>query len=319
MDLHLLSSDGFVGPQLVFAVLCSLATYLVWLAFRPAQPARAIRHRLDGYLAEPDVVEEADMRRPFVARAILPLILRVLRLLGRLAPRRSMEATRKVLEQAGGASHLSVLDFYGLRLLATICLCGGWLWLASKRLPFTNILVGGLVAAGIGFLLPLFWMRSRAQQRKREIMRALPNALDMLTIGVEAGLAFESAMLRVVERWDNALSQEFRRALMEMRVGTTRNEALQHVSERTDVPDLHTFVAVLVQSTQLGVSIAKVLHVQAAQIREKRRLRAEEMGRKAGIKMMFPLVFLVFPSMFIVILGPALPRLMETFGSLGGG
>jgi len=231
-----------------------------------------------------------------------------------------MEVTRRMLVQAGQPGGLTVLDFYGLRLLASLGVCGWWLWAMMGRLSAAKFLLGGGIAAGLGFLLPTLWLRGRVRRRKREIVRALPNALDMMTIGVEAGLAFESAMLRVTERWHNALTWELRRTVAEMRVGTPRDEALKRLASRTDVPDLRTFVAVLVQSTQLGVSIADVLHVQAAQIRQKRRLRAEELARQASVKMLFPLVFLIFPAMFVVILGPALPTIMRTLrGAVGGG
>jgi tight adherence protein C len=150
-------------------------------------------------------------------------------------------------------------------------------------------------------------------------VRALPDALDMMTIGVEAGLAFESAMLRVGDRWDNDLTREFRRAVAEMRMGTSRNEALQRMVERTGVQDLSTFVAVLIQSSQLGVSIAEVLHSQADQMRVKRRQRAEELARQAGIKMIFPLALCILPATMIVILGPTIPIFMEMFRTLGGG
>ncbi len=126
----------------------------------------------------------------------------------------------------------------------------------------------------------------------------------MLTIGVEAGLAFESAMIRVGEKWDNVLTQEFRRAVAEMRVGMSREDALTRMAERCDVPELTTFVAVLVQSSQLGVSIAQVLHTQAADMRMKRRQRAEELARQAGIKMIIPLALFMLPALFVVILGP---------------
>ncbi|MFW6136308.1 MAG: type II secretion system F family protein, partial [Chloroflexota bacterium] len=158
----------------------------------------------------------------------------------------------------------------------------------------------------------------RVRSRQHEIARALPDALDMLSVGVEAGLAFESALLRVAEQWDNALTEEFRRAVREMRLGAGREEALRRMAERTGVEDLATFVAVLVQSTRLGVSIAQVLEAQAAQMRLKRRQRAEEQARKAGIKMIFPLVFLIFPAMFVVILGPSMPALLGFLGDFAG-
>ena len=147
----------------------------------------------------------------------------------------------------------------------------------------------------------------------------LPDALDMLTISVEAGLAFESAMLKVGERWHNALTEEFRRAVIEMRLGTHRDVALQRVADRAGVQELGNFVAILIQSGQLGVSIAQVLHAQADQMRIRRRQRAEELAREAGVKMVFALVFLIFPALLIVLLGPGLPGLFSTLAGMGGG
>ena len=320
MDIIALVESGQVlRSPASFAALVGLAVTFSWLAFAPARPVRTIRKRLDGYVERVDLVQETEMRRSIVVRLILPLVRRVLRLLGRLTPWGSMEVTRRMLVQAGRPGGLTVLDFYGLRLLASLGLCGWWLWAMMGRQSVANFLLGAGIAAGLGFLLPTLWLRGRVRRRKREIVRALPNALDMMTVGVEAGLAFESAMLRVTERWHNALTWELRRTVAEMRVGTPRDEALKRLASRTDVPDLRTFVAVLVQSTQLGVSIADVLHVQAAQIRQKRRLRAEELARKASVKMLFPLVFLIFPAMFVVILGPALPTIMTGFRRAFGG
>jgi len=320
MDISALiaPSDALRSPS-TFAALVGVAVGFAWLAFAPARPVRTIRKRLDGYVERVDLVDETEVRRSLLARLILPGVRRILRLLGRLTPWRSMEATRRMLVQAGQPGGLSVLDFYGLRLLATVGLGGGWLWAMAERVPVTNLLLGALIAGGVGFFLPALWLRGRVSRRKREIVRALPNALDMMTVGVEAGLAFESAMLRVTERWHNALTEEYRRTVAEMRVGTPRDEALRRMAERTDVPDLNTFVAVLVQSSQLGVSIANVLHIQAAQIREKRRLRAEELAQQASIKMLFPLVFMIFPAMFVVILGPAVPSILSTLGRVVGG
>jgi tight adherence protein C len=138
----------------------------------------------------------------------------------------------------------------------------------------------------------------------------------MLTIGVEAGLAFESALVRVGEQWENALTRELRRAVTEMRVGTPQDVALWRMVERAGVQDLRTFVATLIQSTQLGVSIAQVLHVEAAQMRVRRQQRAEELARQAGIKMLFPLILFVFPAMLVVILGPSVPAFLAFFRAM---
>jgi len=196
---------------------------------------------------------------------------------------------------------------------------GGYFWLVGQTLGTATALRNTLILAGLGYYLPLLWLRRRVRQRQHEIIRAFPDALDMLTIGVEAGLAFESALLTVGERWDNALTREFRRAVAEMRVGTPRDVALWRVAERTGVEELHSFVAVLVQSSQLGVSIAQVLHSQAAQERVRRRQRAEELARQAGGKMVFPLVFLIMPAMFVVLLGPEWVDLQEMLSSMSGG
>ena len=308
---------------LIVGALVMLATVLVWMSFAPARQQEEVDQRLDGYLDRGDVIDEAEMSKPFTARVVGPGLRRVFGWLGRLAPKGSLERTQALLVQAGEPGHLSAFDFFGLQLLFIILLAGGYLALILFGLidgPSLAIaLRNALILAIIGFLVPYFWLRSRARRRQHEIQRALPDALDMLTIGVEAGLAFETAMLRVGEQWDNALSRELRRTVAEMRVGTARDEALQRLVARTDVPDLSTFVTVLIQSSQLGVSIGEVLHAQAAEMRLRRRQRAEELARQAGVKMVFPLVFLIFPALFVVILGPALPGLLDFFSTLGGG
>jgi tight adherence protein C len=182
----------------------------------------------------------------------------------------------------------------------------------AGRFALSSALLYAALAAIFGYMAPGFWLRSKIKKRQHEVQRALPDALDMLTIGVEAGLAFESALMRVGEKWDNALAREFRRAVAEMRVGMSQEEALQRMADRCGTDDLNTFVAVLIQSAQLGVSISLVLHSQAAEMRTKRRLRAEELARQAGIKMTMPLVFFIFPALFVVVLGPAIPLIMNT-------
>jgi tight adherence protein C len=280
-----------------------------------------VQQRLDGYVEREDAVDDAEMQRSFGGRVIAPALRRLLRGLGRLEPQRSLAEVQMTLMRAGAPGGLTALDFVGLRLLAAALLGGGALLLAGRNVSLSTALLYAVLLAALGYLLPGFWLRSRMRARQHAITRALPDALDMLTIGVEAGLAFESALVRVGEKWDNALTREFRRAVGEMRVGTSREVALQRMAGRCGVPDLDTFVAVLVQSSQLGVSIAQVLHTQADEMRVKRRQRAEELARQASIKMVFPLVFLIFPAMFVVILGPAVPRIMDALqmmGSSGG-
>jgi len=316
---HLVESGGFLWSPPSFAVLVGLATAFVWLAFTPSRPARMVRERLNGYLDRGDLIQDAEMRRSFAARVLWPLLQRVLRILGGLAPMRTVEAARQMLLQAGQPGGLTPLDFLGLRLLCLVLAAAGYALLLGGRLSFGAALRNTLLVGALGFFAPFLWLRWRARRRRHEIVRALPDALDMLTIGVEAGLAFESALVRVGEQWENALTREFRRAVTEMRVGTPRDVALRRMVERAGVQDLRTFVATLIQSSQLGVSIAQVLHTQAAQMRVRRRQRAEELARQAGIKMIFPLALFVFPSMLVVILGPSIPAFVRFFSGVTGG
>lgn len=316
---QLVLGNGVLWSPMTFGVLVALAAGLIWLAFTPAWSKRDVESRLDDYLDRAALLEPGDMSQPFGGRVVLPLVRRLLRAFGRLTPKRRLESTQQMLIEAGEPGRLTALDFFGLQLLLTVLLGAGYFFLLGRAVPFNEALRNTLFAAVLGYLLPAQWLRRRARQRKHDILRTLPDALDMLTTGVEAGLAFESALLRVGERWDNALTHEFLRAVSEIRVGSARDVALQHMAQRAGVLELSTFVAVLIQSTQLGVSIAQVLHTQAAQMRIRRRQHAEELARKAGAKMVFPLVFLIFPALYVVILGPAMPGLIATMKRLGGG
>ena len=317
----LILGGGFLWSPAVFALLIGLAVAMIWLAFTPTRPLRDVRDRLDDYLETVDIIEEDELRRPFGTRVLSPVLRRILRILGSIAPKRIVESTQKMLMHAGEPGGLSALDFLGLRLLAAVVGAIVYFLLHGKDLPMTEGLRNALIAAVVGYFVPYLWLRSRARARQNAILRALPDALDMLTVGVVAGLAFESAMLKVGEQWDNALTREFTRAVTEMRVGIPRDEALERMAERAGVRELTIFVAILVQSSQLGVSIAEVLQTQAEQMRIRRRQRAEELARQAGIKMLIPLIFFIFPAVMVVILGPSIPAFRNFFDSglgLGG-
>lgn len=310
--LNLLSSPW------LFAGLVSLCVALVWLSLMPSTAVKQVEDRLDGYVDRGDVIEEDEMQGSFGTRVLFPLLRSLVRAVGSLAPSRAAAATEQLLQEAGRPYGLTVLDFFGLRLLAVVAAGGLGFWLLARNLPPERQALMTGVFALAGYFVPTLWLRTRMERRKKEIAKALPDALDMLTIGVEAGLAFESALLRVGDRWDNALTREFRRAVSEMRVGVAREEALQRMAKRSGVPELGTFVAVLVQSSQLGVSIAQVLHTQAAEMRVKRRQKAETLANQAATKLAFPLVFLIFPAMLVVLLGPAVPTLLNLTGLAGG-
>jgi tight adherence protein C len=320
MEISTIVTSGVAGwAPALFAGLVVVATFLIWQAFRPARStALPMQDRLRGYLTRGDVIQQAELAQPFVTRVVMPLLRRLVRALGALMPQRNLEKTARQLVLAGEPGGMSVLDFLGVRLLlATLFASSYYFWLGST-LPFFIGARNTLIAVSLGLFLPQLWLRRKARHRQNQILRALPDALDMLTIGVQAGLAFESALLRVGEQWQNALSSEFRRVVAEMRLGTSRQEALNRLVERTDVEELRTFVAVLQQSNQLGVSISSVLQSQAEQMRIKRRQRAEELARKAGVKIVVVLVFFIFPALFIVIMGPAVPGILTLLDTMAG-
>jgi tight adherence protein C len=165
----------------------------------------------------------------------------------------------------------------------------------------------GLVLLGtvFGYFFPRLYLDSRISRRQENIRKAMPDALDLLTICVEAGLGFDSAVSKVSEEWENELSMAFGRVIQEIRLGKLRREALKDMADRVGITEMTSFVAAVVQSEQLGVSMSRVLRIQADQMRMRRRQRAEEKARQAPVKMMIPLVFLIFPSILIVLLGPA--------------
>jgi tight adherence protein C len=206
--------------------------------------------------------------------------------------------------------------FVGLRVVLALVLGLLITAVTLQTMPLTQALMYSAIGFVLGYMLPVMWLGRRITARKKAITRALPDALDLLCISVEAGLAFDLALQRVTDKWDDELSREFRKVLSDMRLGRTRREALKDLAVRTGVEDIQTFTAAIIQADQLGVSMSKILRLQSDQMRVKRRQRAEELAQQAPIKMLFPMVFLIFPALFVVILGPAVPRLMSSFGGL---
>ncbi len=280
--------------------------------------AQAVDARVRRY-APKRTLEEVELSEPFFERAIRPLLRRVVHIAGRLAPQRNIEDLERDLARAGRPFDLTAIDFLGGRLLVALSaglVIGGvvFLFKSSPRLATFFTLAGGFV----GFYAPRVWLLTRIARRQNDIERALPDALDMLVVCLDAGLGFDLALLKIAQRWRHELARELDQVVYETRAGKPRAEALEDLVKRTGVEDIATFVAVILQAEELGVSVAKALHIHASQMRILRRYRAEEQARQAAIKMLFPLVFMIFPALLAVILGPALPQLLTVLGGLGG-
>ncbi len=301
---------------IILGAIVLIIIIIVIFSLVGGQSQDQIAERLAQFAERPLTLEEIELQKPFQDRVLKPFLNSVSNMIAKRMPKQTMDRLRTRLEMAG--SPMQPGAFMVLQVVAVaVSLVLGFLllWKQTNGPLYTVIL--GLV----GLALPNQWLNGRVQSRQKSILKSLPDAIDLLTISVEAGLGFDLAMQRVVEKWDNELSHEFARVLADTRLGKNRRDALRELTGRTGVADLSTFVAAVIQADQLGVSIAKILRVQSDQLRIRRRQRAEELAHQAPIKMLFPLVFLIFPSMFVVILGPAVPIIWASFmgGSVPGG
>ncbi|HSW42610.1 MAG TPA: type II secretion system F family protein [Patescibacteria group bacterium] len=265
-------------------------------------------------------LEELELQQPFFERTVRPLAGRLSGTVSRFTSTSFTARTEKNLAMAGNPGDLRVPDWMGIKAICAVVFAIlfflVFLFLLSTGLPMAIVL--GAAGVVIGYIAPEFWLRRRIRARQKAILLQIPDALDLLTISVRAGLGFDSALAKVVEKMQGPLVDEFRRALAEVRVGKARRDALRDIVPRTEVPPLTNFVGAIIQAEQLGVSISKVLQVQSEQLRIERRQRAEEMAAKAPIKMLFPLVGCIFPSLFIVILGPAIILIVKNLAGPGG-
>jgi len=288
------------------AVMVFLTIMLIIAGIAAPRPADDVEARLLEYGGRPVSLEELELAQPFSQRILLPMIQASSQFVGRFTPQRSLEATRHKLDLAGNPNNWSATEFLGIRGLAALLLAALTLIVTMLAdVPLAQQLIFIALMGVLGFFLPTIWLGRRIRQRQQEIVKTLPDALDLLTISVEAGLPFDGAMQRVADKWNNEISRGFQRVLTELRVGKSRKDALRDMADRMEVPDITSFVAALIQADQLGISIAKVLRIQSEQMRIKRRQRAEEKAQQAPVKMLFPMTFLIFPTILIIILGPA--------------
>ena len=233
--------------------------------------------------------------------------------LSRVLPSGMIARMEQRLVVAGEPMTLST--FMALRLVCFVLFVGLPVAMLAGGLVKLNMM--GIAFAGgfslVGLLLPTMWLQQRVTQRQTQIIKGLPDAFDLITTCVEAGLGLDAALARVAEKVQGPFAEELSRVLREIGLGKLRRDALRELGQRTGVPDLLTFVNAVIQAEQMGSSVGAVLRVQAEQLRVRRRQRAEEMAYKAPVKMIFPLVLFIFPTLFIVILGPAAITIMRDF------
>jgi tight adherence protein C len=274
--------------------------------------AQMVQQRLSVYGGEkPLTIEEMELQRPFTERFLRPTIEKLGSRLSRSTPQKARQDLMNKLDLAGRPGNLTPEDFAAVRLIAAAVMAAVGLLLGLLLANPLYLAISIVVGAVLGFFLPVLWLNQKVDTRRREIQKGLPDALDLLVICVDAGLGFDAALTRVTEKFKNALSTEFAKVLREVSLGRPRLEALDEMGRSSGVEDLHNFIQAVIQSEQFGTGIGKILRIQADEMRRKRRQRAQEKAAQATLKMMLPMVGCIFPTLWIVLLGPAALILMK--------
>jgi tight adherence protein C len=297
--------------EILAAVIVAITIFFGVLAFSGG--ASSVRSRLDALKTSGPGGERDPGVMPARERLVTPMMDGMVRTVRRVMPATMLSGIQKKLVLAGDP--MTMNGFLTFQFIST----AGFIFLPvivlfAAGISISLIMLGVLGAfALVGFMLPNVWLQQRANGRRSVIIKSLPDAFDLITTCVEAGLGLDAALARVAEKVEGPFADELSRTLREVSLGKLRRDALKEMAERTDVPDLISFVNAVIQAEQMGSSVGAVLRVQAEQLRVRRRQRAEEQAYKAPVKMIFPLVLCIFPTLFIVILGPAVITIMQDF------
>lgn len=271
-------------------------------------------NRLEKFKNNKNEVEVDELSIPFYERVIKPISESFSDFITEITPSGMKKRTEEKLIRAGRPLNIDSNKWFMLRIAIgfIIPLAIMFLFALNNKINLNSIFFITTIALFLNILPNLFLVQA-TNSRKRNIIITLPDILDLMTVSIEAGLSFDGALSRLVDKMEGVLSDEFNRVLNEMRMGKSRREALKDMSNRCDVPDLTTLIGALIQADELGVSISNVIRIQSIQMRQKRRQRAQEKAMKAPVKMLFPLILFIFPSIFAVLLGPAVIRMIEVF------
>lgn len=300
----------------IFAVIFVEAFLLVLILYNFSfKERREVEKRVTEIVGQrTPTVRENELKAPFYQRIIKPFLVKLSSFVAKMLPAEKEAMLVKKITSAGISEKIAPRELLVIKYLAA----GGAAVLFSTiseiigKNPVQVILMG-CAGLGLGWLLPDFYLNRKDAARKQEIEKTLPDVLDLLTVSVEAGLGFDGALMKVVEKTKGVLSGEFTVMLQEIKMGRPRIEALRDMSRRADVDDLSTFTGSVILADQLGISIGNILRLQSEQIRLKRRQRAEEMAMKAPVKILIPMVLFIFPAIFVILLGPAVIQIMNIF------
>jgi tight adherence protein C len=303
-----------LGGALIFAS-CALVLSIVGVLTTEKRGVARSLAAIQAMEKAPDVLRR-ELDRPFSERVIAPLGERLVGIGKRLTRADTADRIRHKLDVAGNPPGWDVNRIIGLKVLAMAVLGGlGFVYLIGQGTSFATLVLITAAVGGFGFLLPNILLNNAGQKREQLMLYALPDALDLLMISVEAGLGFDAAVDRVAKNTKGPLAQELSRLLQEIQIGVGRMEAMRAMGERSTIKDLKSFCLAMVQADALGIPIARVLRVQSTEMRTKRRQRAEEKAQQVPVKILFPLIFFILPSLFVVIIGPIALQMRDFFGS----
>ncbi len=270
--------------------------------------------RLGKIARQSSVTEDSELSRPLFERIVRPVVDGIAKGVIQITPKELVSLLEKKIINAGKPFNIGVKEWMNIQLIILLCLPAITIAAAyMKSLPFKNIAFLLIVEIALGALMPNFILSRKISERQKNVMKTLPDLLDLLTVSVEAGLGFDSALSRVIEKMPGPLSQEFANVLQEIKVGKQKKDALKDMSERLNVQDVTSFINSVIQADKLGVSIGNVLRVQSEQMRQKRKQRAQEKAMKAPVKMLIPMLIFIFPTIFSVLLGPIVLRIIDVF------
>jgi len=297
-----------VYVAMVLGVVAAAGLFISVWSLRPRRPSNAdlVEGRLHIYeTGLPLTLADMELRQPFMDRVIRPALKRLGGLIEQTMPDNARKQIHANLQIAGRPGGMSAADFIAIRYVLTGALCSVGILVGGLTQNRIVLATGAAVGAIVGLYAPVFWLRFRRNQRRSEIQIDLPDVIDVLVVCVEAGLTFEGAIEKVVEKYDHALASEFGRVMQEVRLGRPRLEALEDLGRRTGVEDLNNFVQAIVQSEQLGSGVARILRIQSDEVRMRRLVAAQERGAKASLKMLLPMLGCIFPTLWVILLGPA--------------
>lgn len=296
---------------------------LIFGLFRLTSSQNAVSKRMEDFVDNRDKTSSSspmyrifprEISGSFFNRIIKPFFQNIVNYFGKFTPANSVAKLDHTLMIAGNPYGMHAQEFYGIRVLF-LFMGIALAFFLNYRSGFTDLvmMILGILVIAITLLLPGVWLNSFVFQRKDELRRNLPDALDMLSVCASAGLGFDQSLKKICEFWPTALSSEFKRAIQEMDMGVSREEALRNMSNRLDVEEISSFISIIIQAENIGMSFSDVLHSQAQQMRILRHYRAKEIANSMPAKMIIPLVIFIFPALIAVIVGPVIPTLLNLF------